>query len=111
VIGVRLRGWDLGFAAVIAVLLAAYAAARAVLYRNRPQRADVPVTPAAETFVASSAALALLVYRLLDRPTVPGGVAERTNWLVAAAAVALLQTVFAGRKLARTGLRATPPAA
>ncbi|MDQ1713650.1 MAG: hypothetical protein QOE45_3100 [Frankiaceae bacterium] len=106
---VELRGWDLGFAAVVAVLLAAYAAGRVVVFKGRPQRPDVPVTPAAETFTASAAALSLVAYRLLDRPEVPGSLAVRTNWLVLGAFAVLVQAVAAGNLLRRTGLRPAPP--
>jgi hypothetical protein len=105
----RFRGWDLGWSAVLALLLAAYAAGRVVVLRNRPQRADVPVTPAAETFASSVAAVLLMAYRVLDVPTVVDGGAARTTWLAAASGAVLLQAAFAARKLGRTGLRAAPP--
>jgi hypothetical protein len=105
----RFRGWDLGWSAVLALLLAGYAAGRVIVLRNRPQRPDVPVTPAAETFASSVGAVLLMVYRVLDVPTVVDGGAARTTWLAAACGAVLLQAAFAARKLGRTGLRAAPP--
>jgi hypothetical protein len=103
---VTLRGWDLGFAAVAAVLLSLYAAGRVVFLRGRPPKPDVPVTPQAETFAASVAAVALMLYRLIDVPTVPDSAAVRTAWIAPATLVVVLQAVCAARKLGRTGLRA-----
>jgi hypothetical protein len=102
----RFRGFDLGWTAVIAVLLAAYAAGRVVVLRNRPQRPDVPVTPAAETFLASVVAVLLMTYRVLDVPSLGGAQGERTTWLALAGLAVVLQAAFAARKLGRTGLRA-----
>lgn len=102
----RLRGWDLGLVAVVAVLLALVAAGRVLLLRNRPQKPDVPVTPAAETFVWSVAALLLMTYRVLDVPSVRGVPSERTTWLALADLAVVVQAAFAARKLGRTGLRA-----
>jgi cytochrome b561 len=107
---VALRGWDLGFASVVGVLLAAYAAVRVLYTRGRPPKPDVPVTPQAETFAAAAIAALLVLYRVLDVPTVAGAAPQRTGWLTAAAAVVVVQAVCAARKLGRTGLRATPPA-
>lgn len=107
-IGVSLRGWDLGLVAVLGVLLSAYAAGRVVLLRYKPQAADVPVTPGAETFVAAAAALLLTAYRVLDVPQAAGVSATRTNYLTFAALAVVAQVVFAGRKVARTGFRSTP---
>jgi hypothetical protein len=106
---VLFRGWDLGWSAVVALLLAAYAAGRVVVLRNRPPKPGVPITPAAETFAASAAAVLLMVYRVLDVPNVLDGGAARTSWLAAASMAVLLQAAFAARKLGRTGLRAAPP--
>lgn len=103
-----LRGWDLGLVAVLGILLAGYAAVRTVLIRFRPPAADVPVTPGAETFVAAAAALLLTAYRVLDVPNVAGVTAARTTWLTLAGVAVVLQVVFAGRKVARTGFRASP---
>lgn len=102
----RLRAWDLGLTAILGVLSAGYAAGRVVMLRGRPAKPGVPVTPAAETFVASVVALLLLAYRVLDVPTVEGVAGARTTALVAAATAVVLQAVFAARKLGRTGLRA-----
>jgi TRAP-type C4-dicarboxylate transport system permease large subunit len=103
---VGLSGWGLGGVAVFALVCALYAAGRVVYLKGRPQRPDVPITPAAETFAASAVALVLMAYRVLD---LPSGVAARTNGLVLAAFAVLVQAVFAGHKLRRTGLRAAPP--
>ena len=91
---------------MIAVLLALVAAGRVVVLRDRPPKPGVPVTPQAETFVWSVAALALMIYRVLDVPSVGGIAAERTTWLTLAAAAVVFQAAFAARKLGRTGLRA-----
>jgi hypothetical protein len=66
----------------------------------------VPVTPAAETFLASVVAVLLMVYRVLDVPSLGGAAGERTAWLSVAALAVVLQAAFAARKLGRTGLRA-----
>jgi hypothetical protein len=101
----RLRGWDLGGVSVVAVLLALVAAGRVLFLRNRPPKPDVPVTPAAETFVWSVAALLLMTYRVLDVPSVRGVAGERTTWLALAGLAVVVQAAFAARKLGRTGLR------
>ncbi|HEU0132460.1 MAG TPA: hypothetical protein VFQ85_15860 [Mycobacteriales bacterium] len=103
VVEIRYRAWDLGVLAVLAVLLAAYGAGRALLLTGKPPRPNVPVTPEAETFVAVAVALAFTVYRLLDTPTAE---AQRTPWLALASLLVLLQAVFALRALARAGVRA-----
>jgi hypothetical protein len=103
---VSYTAWQLGLVSILATLLAVYAAGRVLLLRGKPPKPDVPVTPAAETFVAAGAALLLLVYRAIDVPTLGDLPVSRTPFLAAAAAVALLQTVFALRKLAKVGLRA-----
>ena len=104
---VSLPGWSLGALAVIAVLLSMYAAARVLYLRGRPPKAEVPVTPQAETFVASALALALMAYRVVDAPTFGGQPAVRTIGIVLAGLAVLVQTVCAARKLGRTGVRAT----
>ena len=97
-----LHGWGLGFSGVVVALLAAYAAGRVLMLRGKPQKPDVPVTPQGETFAAAAAALLLMAYRVV---AVPEGT-ERTLFLTLAAAAVLLETIFAARKLGRTGLRA-----
>lgn len=103
---VALTGWGLGFTALVGVLLAAYAAGRVLLLRGRPPKPDVPVTPQAETLVASGVALLLLLYRLLDAPPLRGQPGRRTTALAVAAAAVLFQFLCAARKARRTGVRA-----
>lgn len=105
----RLRGWDLGAVAVIAMLLAGYAAARVVWLRFRPQRPEVPLAPAAEPFAASVAALALMAYRVIDVPELGGVAYARTTWLTLAAVAVTAQALLATRAIAKTGFRAPPP--
>ena len=100
---VDFRGWDLGWTAILAVLLSLYAAARVVWLKFRPLRPDVPLSPAAEPFAAAFLAMLLMVYRSLDVPSV---LLERTIGLSAALLAVVLQAVFAGRAVARTGFRA-----
>jgi hypothetical protein len=101
----RFRAWDLGIAAVVAVLLALVAAGRALLVHNRPPKPNVPVTAPAETLVWSAAAVLLMTYRVLDVPSVRGTAGARTTWLAVAALAVVVQAAFAARKLGRTGLR------
>lgn len=103
---VSFTGWGLGATAVVAVLLAGYAAARVLYLRGRPQKPDVPVTPQAETFVAAALALLLVVYRVLDAPTIDGRPSVRTLGIVVAGIAVIVQTACAARKLGRTGVRA-----
>lgn len=99
---VRLRAWDLGVLAVVAVLLALYAAGRVLWLRRHPLPPEVPLAPTVEPFVASFAATVLTIYRLLDVPYA----AQRTVWLWVALGAVVLQTLFAARAMARTGFRA-----
>jgi len=99
---VRFRAWDLGVVAVVAVLLALYAAGRVLWLRRHPLGPEVPLAPTVEPFAASFAATVLTIYRSLD---VPFG-AQRTVWLSVALAAVVLQTLFATRAMARTGFRA-----
>jgi ABC-type xylose transport system permease subunit len=99
------NGWELGFTAVVAVLLAAYAAARVLYLRDRPQKPEVPVTPQAETFVASAVALALMVYRVLDAPTIEGLPSVRTYGIVMSGIAVLVQFVAVAHKVGRTGFK------
>jgi hypothetical protein len=100
---ISLRGWGLGFSGVVVAVLAVYAAGRVVMLRGKPQKPDVPITPQGETFAAAAAALLLMAYRVL---VAPAAGTERTLFLTLAAGASLLQTIFAARKLGRTGLRA-----
>ena len=103
-----LRGWDLGAVALVAVLLSGYAAARVVWLKFRPLKPEVPLAPGAEPFAASIVALLLVSYRALDVPTVPlSSGTFRTVWLSVVCVAVLLQVVFTGRTVARTGLRAS----
>ena len=97
--------WELGLW-IAAPALVLYAAARVLLLRRRPPKPDVPVTPAAETFVATVVALLVTVYRAVAVPAVAGPGATRTAFLSAATAAVVFQAVFAARKLGKVGLRA-----
>ena len=103
---VAFTGWGLGAISVVAVLLAGYAAARVLYTRGRPQKPDVPVTPQAETLVAAAVALLLVVYRVLDAPSIDGRPTVRTYGIVVIGIAAIAQTACAARKLGRTGVRA-----
>lgn len=100
---VRFRAWDLGVIAVVAVLLALYAAGRVLWLRRHPLGPEVPLAPTVEPFAASFAATVLTIYRSLDSPYVG---AQRTVWLSVALGAVVLQTLFAARAVARTGFRA-----
>ena len=101
------RAWDLGAIGVIAVLASAYASLRVLWVKAKPLGPDVPVSPAAEPFVASLAALLLTLYRAVDVPGLPQ--AARTAWLSSAAFVVLFQAIFATRHVRTAGFRAPPP--
>ena len=98
-------GWGLGWT-IIGGLLALYAAGRVLFLRGRPPKPDVPVTPAAETFVVSVVALLVTLYRVVAAPAAVGPGATRTSFMSAAAAAVVFQAVFAARKLGKVGLRA-----
>jgi hypothetical protein len=98
-------GWGLGWT-MVAGLLALYAAGRVLLLRWRPAKPDVPVTPAAETFVVVVVALLLTLYRAVVVPGQVGPAATRTSYLSFATAAVVFQAIFAARKLAKTGVRA-----
>ena len=102
-ISVPYNAWELGLSGLLPVLLSLYAAARVLWLRWRPLKPEVPLSPAAEPFGAAAVALVFLLYRAIDAPGVG---AEQTVWLLVALAVVLLQVLFAGRNVARTGFRA-----
>lgn len=104
---IALTGWGLGFAAMVAVAAAGYAAGRVVLLRGRPPKPGVPITPQAETFFVSAVALVLILYRIADAPTISGAPGVRTVAILAAGLAILGQFVCAARKLGRTGVRAS----
>jgi len=104
---VAFTGWGLGATAVFAVLLAGYAAARVLYLQRRPQKPDVPVTPQAETFAASAVALALMVYRVLDAPTINGRPSVRSFGIALTGIAVLVQFVAVSRKIGRTGFKAS----
>lgn len=98
-------GWGLGWT-MVGGLLALYAAGRVVFLRGAPPKPDVPVTPAAETFVVAVLALIVTLYRVVVVPSQVGPGATRTSFISAAAAAVVFQAVFAARKLGKVGLRA-----
>ncbi|HVF05829.1 MAG TPA: hypothetical protein VNA20_13385 [Frankiaceae bacterium] len=101
------RAWDLGVLTLLCVLLSVYATGRVVWLHFRPLGPEVPLAPGVEPFVAALAALALMLYRSMDVPTVPlAANVQRTIWLIAALFTVTFQVVFALRAVARTGFRA-----
>ena len=102
-VSVPYNAWELGLTGLLPVLLSLYAALRVLWLRWRPLSPEVPLSPAAEPFGAAAFALVVLLYRAIDAPGVG---AEQTLWLLFALSAVLLQVLFAGRNVARTGFRA-----